>query len=59
MDFIAAFDWLVLCWVWQVLEKLGVDPSVIQRVKSLYEDSITITVVNNQHAEYSMTGEGP
>ena len=48
MDFIAAFDWLVLSWVWQVLEKLGVSGSVINRVKSLYKDSITITVVNNQ-----------
>ena len=48
MDFAAAFDWLVLSWVWQVLKKLGVSDSVIHRVKSLYEDSITITVVNNQ-----------
>ena len=48
MDFIAAFDWLVLSWVWLVLGKLGVDPSVINRVKTMYEDSITITVVNNQ-----------
>ena len=48
MDFIAAFDWMVLSWVWQVLEKLGVSGSVINRVKSLYNDSITITVVNNQ-----------
>ena len=48
MDFIAAFDWLVLSWVWQVLEKLGVSGSVINRVKGLYKDSITITVVNNQ-----------
>ena len=48
MDFVAAFDWLVLSWVWLVLGKLGVDPSVINRVKGLYEDSITITVVNNQ-----------
>ena len=46
-DFVAAFDWLVLSWVWQVLDKLGVDSSVLNRVKSLYEDSITITVVNN------------
>ena len=47
-DFIAAFDWMVLSWVWQVLLKLGVEQSVINKVKSLYEDSITITVVNNK-----------
>ena len=44
----AAFDWLVLSWVWQVLTKLGVSRSVVNRVQSLYEESITITVVNNQ-----------
>ena len=47
-DFVAAFDWLVLSWVWQVLTKLGVSRSVVNRVQSLYEESITITVVNNQ-----------
>ena len=44
----AAFDWLVLGWVWKVLLKLGVDRAVVNRVKGLYEDSITITVVNNK-----------
>ena len=47
-DFIAAFDWLVLSWVWKVLTKLGVAPSVVARVRSLYEDSITIVVVNSK-----------
>ena len=47
-DFVAAFDWLVLGWVWKVLLKLGVDRAVVNRVKGLYEDSITITVVNNK-----------
>ena len=46
-DFVAAFDWLVLSWVWKVLLKLGVDSSVVRRVQGLYEDNITITVVNN------------
>ena len=48
LDFIAAFDWLVLSWVWKVLEKMGVDRSVICRVKRLYEESVTIVVVNNK-----------
>ena len=47
-DFVAAFDWLVLSWVWMVLSKLGVDNNNISRLKGLYEDSITITVVNNK-----------
>ena len=47
-DFVAAFDWLVLSWVWKVLLRLGVDSSVVRRVQGLYEDSITITVVNNK-----------
>ena len=48
MDFIAAFDWLVLSWVWQVLIKMGVDKSVVRRVQRLYEHSVTIVVVNNK-----------
>ena len=47
-DFIAAFDWLVLSWVWQVLIKLGVDKRAVQRVQELYQDSITIVSVNNR-----------
>ena len=47
-DFVAAFDWMVLSWVWKVLGKLGVDGTVIRRLQGFYEDSITITVVNNK-----------
>ena len=47
-DFMAAFDWLVLSWVWKVLIRLGVDQQVVKRVQNLYEDSITILVVNNK-----------
>ena len=47
-DFVAAFDWLVLSWVWKVLIRLGVDQQVVKRVQNLYEDSITIVVVNNK-----------
>ena len=48
MDFIAAFDWMVLSWVWMVLLKLGVEVSVVSRLQKLYEKSITIVVVNNK-----------
>ena len=48
-DFMAAFDWMLLSWVWRVLGKLGVDNHVIENVKNLYDDSITITVVNNKY----------
>ena len=47
-DFMAAFDWLVLSWVWKVMTKLGVDSSVVARLARLYEDSRTIVVVNNK-----------
>ena len=33
-DFVAAFDWLVLTWVWKVLLKLGVSRAVVSRVQS-------------------------
>ena len=45
MDFIAAFDWLVLSLVWKVLIKLGVEPSVVSRLQKLYERCVTIVVV--------------
>ena len=48
MDFISAFDWLVLSWVWKVLIKLGVESSVVSRLQKLYERSVTIVVVNNK-----------
>ena len=38
-DFVAAFDWLVLSWVWKVLIRLGVDQQVVKRVQNLYEVS--------------------
>ena len=48
MDFVAAFDWLVLSWVWRVLLKIGVEKQAVQRVQDLYKDSITIVTVNNK-----------
>ena len=48
MDFVAAFDWLVLNWVWKVLERVGVNSVTINRLKNLYADCITVVVVNNK-----------
>ena len=48
LDFVAAFDWLVLSWVWKVLIKLGVQPLCIRRLQNLYADSLSIVVVNNK-----------
>ena len=48
-DFMAAFDWMLLSWVWKVLVKLGVCHQVIDKVKNLYEDCMTITVVNSKY----------
>ena len=46
-DYVAAFDYLVMHWVFQVLSKKGLCDQVISRLKNLYEDNITIVVVNN------------
>ena len=46
-DYIAAFDFLVLEWVWRVLEQKGVNRTTINRLISLYANGITIPVVNN------------
>ena len=57
-DFVAAFDWLVLSWVWKVLIKLGVDINVVRRVQRLYEGSVTIAVVNNQMGQVFLDARG-
>ena len=46
-DLIAAFDWLCLSWTYMVLEKKGLDKQVIDRLKNLYSNSVSIVVVNN------------
>ena len=47
LDFLAGFDWLDMAWVYLVLAKKGVSENVIQRIKSLYADSISVVMVNN------------
>ena len=46
-DYMAAFDFLVMQWVFKVLLKKGLSELVISRLKNLYTDNITIVVVNN------------
>ena len=49
-NLVAAFDWLALSWEWKVLQRDGIDQHVVRRVQNLYQESITIVVVNNQHS---------
>ena len=46
-DYMAAFDYLVMHWVFKVLARKGVRDQVIQRLKNLYAENITVVVVNN------------
>ena len=47
LDFIAAFDYQVMSWIYDVLRAKGVCEAVIARIKNIYADSNTIPVVNN------------
>ena len=47
LDFLAGFDWLVMAWVYLVLERKGVCREVITRLQRLYSESITVVVINN------------
>ena len=58
-DFMAAFDWLVLSWVWRVFHRLGVEPHIISRIQGLYQNSIMIVVVNNIHGRVFLTRGAP
>ena len=46
-DLIAAFDWLCLDWCFKVLSKKGLSDRVLERLKNLYKESVSIVVVNN------------
>ena len=46
-DLIAAFCNMVLTWCYQVMERKGLSPKVIERYKNLYSDHFSIVVVNN------------
>ena len=47
LDFLARFDWLIMSWLYSVLKKKGVAAEVIDRLGRLYENNISIVVVNN------------
>ena len=46
-DYMAAFDYLVMHWVFKILARKGVREQEIQRLKKLYAENITVVVVNN------------
>ena len=46
-DYQAAFDFLVMTWVFMVLRKKGLSEMVIHRLQNLYMDNLSIIVVNN------------
>ena len=46
-DYEAAFDYLVMSWVFLVLEKKGASKDVISQLSNLYQDNLSIIVLNN------------
>ena len=46
-DYKAAFDFMVMIWVFKVLLAKGISPIVIDRLKNIYKENITVVVVNN------------
>ena len=46
-DLIAAFDWMVMPWVQQVLGRKGLCEKSINRISNLYDNSVSIVVINN------------
>ena len=45
-DYKAAFDYMVLKWVFKVLLAKGIDEEVVNRLYSLYNNHMTVVVVN-------------
>ena len=46
-DYMAAFDWMCMRWVYMGLAAKGLDGNVIERFKNLYQDNISVCVTNN------------
>ena len=46
-DYKAAFDYMVLHWVFKVLKAKGLSQEVIDRMANLYSNNLTVVVVNN------------
>ena len=47
LDLLSRFDWLIMSWVYSVLEKKGVAKEVLDRLKCVYKNKISVVVVNN------------
>ena len=45
-DYMAAFDYMVLTWVFQVLLAKGLDKQVVNRLYNLYSNHLTVVVIN-------------
>ena len=54
----AAFDMQVFSWVFAVLSVKGVPEDVIARIRSIYQDSVTIPVVNNIRGRHIQNKRG-
>ena len=46
-DLVQAFDWLCMLWVQMVLLKKGMAKEAVARITNLYQNNLTIVVVNN------------
>ena len=47
LDYVAAFDYLTLSWVWMVLEQKGVRRATTMRLQNLFKNGLTVPVINS------------
>ena len=47
LDFIAAFDYTIMDWIFKVMRAKGVCDEVIRRLTNIFSDCITIPIINN------------
>ena len=50
-DYMAAFDLMVLTWVFRVLRAKGLDEDIISRFNNMYDNHLTVVVINNIHGK--------
>ena len=48
-DYMAAFDYMVLTWVFKVLRAKGLNQDTIDLLKNMYNNHLTVVVINNVH----------
>ena len=46
-DYMSAFDLMVLTWVFKVMKAKGLKEEVIERLRRMYDNHLTVVVVNN------------